>query len=338
MKSRWDALLARAAGLSTGLLPGSSLDELSRVTDLDDCASRLMRMGVDIPAEGASLVARLEHGIRRFSAAPVRILASWGRPDPEPVLIFLRDEDRRSLRRLSRGALAGRPSARRLSGLIPTVTLPERILGSLARCSSIAEIGRMLVAWGNPFGSPLLALGSDPRPDPLAVETALDRRWAELGRADARRVGGEFLRYVEDSIDFANARSLLVLITRQGGGEAAGFFLDGGRRLDRAGYLELAKLPNLDELLSALKRRLAGSAFAHALVLSGESLTRFEDVLLREQVREATRRARLEPLGGASLLRFLLRLRVQVVAVSRAVWGCALAAPPSLDGSWEELR
>lgn len=329
MRPRWDALVTRGAGLASRLLPAESLEELSRLEDLEALATRLAQLGVEAAPDGESLMAGLEHGARRWAGARLRRLAAWSRSAPEPVAIFLRDEDRRSLRRLVRGALSGAPPATRLAGLIPTEALPERMLEELAHRSSLAEIATLLVALGDPFGVTLLSLGVAPVPDPLAIETALDRCWSERGLEDARRVGGEFLRYVEESIDLANVRAL-VATSRHGEQRAAQrFFLPGGRWLDEESVSELAALAEFPALLRGLKRRLKGSTFFGALTVLEKNEGGFEETVLEERVREISRRALLDPLGGAPLLRFLLRLREQVVALSRIVWERALGVPVS---------
>ncbi len=327
MRPRWDALVVRGAGLTSRLLPVSVLQELLRLESLEELERRLTQLGFETAREGESLAARLERGVRRWAGSRLRQLAAWSRLDPAPVAIFLRDEDRRSLRRLIRGALAGAPATLRISGTLPTPELPEKVLEELARRSTLAEIATQLTAWGNAFGPPLLALGSAPRPDPLAIELALDRCWGDHGLADGRRIGGEFLRYVEESIDLANASSLIVLVSQRQRDEAARFFLPGGRWLDEATLSELVAAPDLSTLHSFLRTRLAGSSFARALAATGESESRFEEAVLRERIRELSRKGLSEPLGGAPLLRFMLRLRAQVVTLSRAIWERALAVP-----------
>lgn len=329
MKPRWDALVTRAAGLATHLLPAELLDELSRIEDLAALAARLAHLGIEAAHEGDGLAACLEHGARRWAGSRLRQLAAWCRSAPEPISIFLRDEDRRSLRRLVRGAISGAPPATRLAGLIPTEALPERVLVELARRTSLTEIATLLVAWGNPFGVALHSLGAAPRPEPLAVEIALDRCWGERGLEDASRVKGAFLWHVEESIDLANVRTLIVMNSQREQRGKTGFFLAGGHWLDEKAYSELATLAEQSILISALKRRLAGSVFFPALSVLETKRGDFEQAVLEERIREISKQALSDPLSGAPLLRFLLRLRAQVVELSRIVWERALGAPLS---------
>jgi vacuolar-type H+-ATPase subunit C/Vma6 len=327
MAPAWDDVNARARGLAGHLLDRAALEDLGGAPDLPTLARRLAERGIE--TAGDSSPAGLELAVRRAGARQVRLLARWLGDRADLLRVILEDEDRRSVRALLRGAVAGAPAAARLAGLLPTPSLPERLLEELAHQLRPRDVAALLTVWKHPFGSPLLGVSSSEHPDLFAVEHALDRAFAARAVEGAARGGGALRAYVADQIDLANAATAVALAGGPAERPAESLFLPGGRRLRLEGYTAAAKAGDIakaaaiiavafEEPRAALIRRHAGQP------------VELERALLAERIEALGRQAREDPLGPAPILRYFLRLRAQMVALRLAIWGAALGAPPAV--------
>ena len=328
MTARWEDVNARARGLATHLIAPAALGAMADAPDLPTLARALELAGIRIATEAVRDPAALELAVRRWAAAQIRLLIRWLGDRDAALRVLLEDEDRRSLRAVLRGAVAGAAAAPRLAGLIPTPGLSERMLETLAALAQPRKIAATLAAWRHPYGAPLLAAAAEGEPDPLALEMALDRCWADRAVAGARSGGRGLRRFVSDILDETNLISALLL---SGNGldippESA--FLAGGELIapDRfarairsadalAAGTELASA--LEPERAALVRRYAGDP------------ARLARQLARVRLRVLHHAARHDPLGPAPVLEYLLRLRAEVVMLRALIWGCALAMPPA---------
>jgi len=331
MTARWEAPNARARGLGTHLLSDEAMSALSTAPDLAAMVALLEAAGIVIPEEGRLTPLAIELGIRRAAANELQRLARWfGDRDAAPGLIFA-DEDRRSLRAMIRGAAAGASAEARLVGLIPTPSLPERVLAELARQPRVTDVAALLVAWDHPLGSALLSAASATatEPDVLRLELEVDRWFTGRARAAASHGGRTLRRYVEQSIDLDNARTALLLAASDTELPADDFFLSGGRHLSRAAFRDAAKAGSA----LAASQQLAGPLAAHGvgglLLQHAGDIARLDEALLRARMSALRLEARLDPLGAAPVLAYVLRLRAQVVALRRCLWGIELGIPPA---------
>lgn len=330
MTARWEAPNARARGLGTHLLSDETMAALAAAPDLASMVALLEAAGIAIPEEGRLTPVAIELGIRRAAASELQRLARWFGDDRSaaPGLIC-DDEDRRSLRAMIRGAAAGASAEARLVGLIPTPHLPERVLAELARQPRVSDVAALLVAWDHPLGSALLSAAAATEPDVLRLELEVDRWFARQAEAAARHGGHTLRRYVEQSIDLDNARTALLLAASDTELPADDFFLRGGRHLSRAAFHDAA------EAGSALPaaRQLAGPLAAHGvgrvLLQHAGDIARLDEALLRARMSALRLEARLDPLGAAPVLAYVLRLRAQVVALRRCLWGIELGIRPA---------
>lgn len=278
---------SRARGLQSRLLSRSALVELASATDV---AEWLAERGL-VPWTARAPLA-LERALRRVRADRLAILGRWC-GDMLP-LVFL-DEDRRSLIFLLRRARAGRSS---LEGLIPTPTLPERVLATLAE-QDTAGLVALLVAWRHPLGRHLAAAESLPE-----REQAIHRAFFRLAPR-GHRVVRHHLRLL---VDVANAQALAVGRDQPATTRDPDAWIPGGEAFDRARYA--AVLEGV--------RPLALNGFPD---LSDRGVL----VTLLGRLR---RQARLEPLGSAPVLYFALRLRAEAIDLRTVLWGRALGTPP----------
>jgi len=148
MSATWGDLNARARGLATHLASRPTLEQLAESPTLAALARDCVATGV-LPAEPEQPAPfAFELAFRRVAALQLKTLIRWMGPRTEALRFLLEDEDRRSLRALLRGAAAGVAAETRLAGLIPTPSLPERLLTELARQPRCRDAVALLVASG----------------------------------------------------------------------------------------------------------------------------------------------------------------------------------------------
>jgi vacuolar-type H+-ATPase subunit C/Vma6 len=237
--------------------------------------------------------------------------------------VSFEDEDRRSVRTVLRGAVAGSPARERLAGLLPTPGLPERALEQLASLAAPGEIAAQLAVWGHPFGPALLSASAADHPDLTRIELALHRCFAGRAVRGARQ-GGRALRvYVAESIDLLNAEAMLELAA--GGHELVPqeVILDGGRGLTRPVLAAAAGAGSAArDLLASAVRGTDLAPMLEAISTAGEL------ELLQARIAAWRRRALADPVGIAPLLEYLLRLRAETVQLHWLIWSAALGMPP----------
>jgi vacuolar-type H+-ATPase subunit C/Vma6 len=289
--------------------------------------AELRRLGFPLSGEGVPPPAELELAVRRWAAAALATLARWAGRRVATLAIIYEDEDRKSLRAMLRGAVGRVPAEARLSGLIPTPTLPERALEELAHQVSVAAVVTLLQVWGSPYAAALSAAGRAAEPDLFAIELALDRAFAARALSAARSGGPDLLAFVRESVDLANAVTALLLAVAGRDVVPKEAFLLGGVRVSIVTFEEAAAAPGAGQAGVRLARAFTPSPLAVAFHDLGADPGRLEDALLRLRVHELQLRARLSPLGPAPVLWFALRLKACVIDLQRIIWGTALGAP-----------
>ena len=325
--TRWEDVNARARGLSTHLLSAAELQLVSRAQDIPTLAAELRRLGFPLRGEGVPPPAELELAVRRWAAAALAILARWAGQRVATLAIIYEDEDRKSLRAMLRGALCGAAADARLSGLIPTPTLPERALEELARQVSVAALVTLLQVWSSPYGAALAPAARAAEPDPFAIDLALDRTFAARALSAATRGGPDLLAFVRETVDLTNAVTAVLLSAAGKDIAPKEAFLPGGVRVSIVTFEEAAAAGGPGQAGVRLARAFRPSPLAAAFRELGAEPARLERELLRLRMHEQQQRARLSPLGPASVLWFALRLRACVIDLQRIIWGTALAAP-----------
>lgn len=325
MSADFTAVDARARGLTRHLFTRSELEALAGhdVPGIARAVARSAKVLAPV-AEGASTL-ELERVLRQTAKQHLRTLARW--EGAAPVLgVFFADQDRRSLRAMFRGALGSAPADERLAGLIPTPTLPERVLAELARQPTAAAVAAHLFVLGHPDAARLLPLTAQAQPDLVALELALARGSAERATAAAAR-GDENLRaYVAQRLDVANVQTAL-LLAKEKELEAARCFVEGGRDFPRAAFL---KVTGGEGALARLREALQGTPLGPLVADSALDAPRFERAAFSLALRQQRTHARLAPLSSAPALFFLLRLEGQARDLRRILWGAALGAPAVL--------
>ena len=322
----WGDVITRARGLSTHLLRAAQYAPLCAAEDVRALADQLSALRLmPAPERGAAGDEHaIELALRRRAGARLRILTRWAGDRRDELAPLLDDEDRRALRALLRGALAGVPPEARLSGLIPTPALPMRALDQLARAGNVATIAALLVAWRHPFGADLATEGRRQRPDPLELEMTLARTYARRARGAARSGDASMRLFVSRVIDLENLRAFVVLAEHRTDVDAASVFVTGGRIVTADDLRAAAQSASAAEASARLGRRTAGTPLAAALAPGNRPA---DDCALDALVREFHRFALREPLGTAPLILFVLQQRAELRNLLRVLWSISLGVP-----------
>jgi hypothetical protein len=321
------ALVARARGLGTHLLSRVSLVAARQAPDLESLAHRLEERG--IPATPRPITAEaLELSVRRWAARELARLARWlPAGDPLGDALF-GEEDRRSLRAMLRGAAAGAPPARRLAGLIPTPTLPERLLAELARQPAPAAVAALLATWRHPLGPALRAATTGAEPDLAEMERALVHASLDALRARTRR--HRLGAWTRDSIDIANARLAVGLAGRDDDPPLGRLLAEGGA-VPLEAFRPVVSAGTTAEAARRAARLLPPGSFAAAFREGATRPERLDDLLLAARIGALAREAALDPLAPSAVLRYGMRLRAQVMLLREAIWRLALGMPIPQD-------
>ncbi|MBW2587454.1 MAG: V-type ATPase subunit [Deltaproteobacteria bacterium] len=320
----------RARGLRTHLLPANDLERLARTTSLLTLQRELSGLGYirsDAPATAMSL----ERAIRRRAASQMAILDRWCTDDRRAALaVIFEDEDRRSIQAILRGAQQGTGTEVRMAGLVPTRSLPERALLTLAGQPTPTDVIRMLALWNHPLGAPLVAAASGAHPSLFEIEVELQRAFARRASARAHQGGSQLLEYVEQVVDVMNAWSALLHFVERDPAIVDMTFVEGGRWLTRDVFHKLMTLetrPQVEKRLAwELRKSALGSAFHNEL----DSLAQLESAMLRAQIDWQNRAVRVDPSGAAPIIGFAIELRAEVVNLRGIIWGVALRAPAAM--------
>lgn len=324
------ALVARARGLRTRLVARGVLDELADASDVQSLARGLARQGPWLePVEQPVTWGRVEAAVRRTAARHLRVLATWARACPL-LDIFYADQDRRSLRALLRGALEGASVDERLAGLLATPRLPERLLEVLARQPTAARVVAQLVLARHPDAAMLTPVATRAHPAVLEVEHALVAAFADRSVAAARSGDENLRQFVRTRVDVCNMQMALSVAGRPRDVAPDMQFTDGGAALDRRAFASACDAPSAGEASERMRRALAGTALQELASLAGGDPVRLEDVATRRALEHQRRQERLDPLGSAPLVSFLLRLQAQTMDIQRLVGGVTLGAPASV--------
>lgn len=293
------AVAARARGLETTVLAPAVLGELELARDSRDFAE----------LTGLADVAAVEAATRERAEHDLATLARWS----DALAPLVLDEDRRSVRALVRGLAAGAPSMQRLAATIATPALPAKTLVHLAEATTIGELVEAL--GDHPFARVLA--GARAPLDPLAIELALTRRFAELARSRDRALR----TYLSQVIDAEHAGAALLLAERGRELDASGEYARGGRLVDRDTFRAAAAGP-IGVARGKLAAALAGTPLQRALfdVAPGA----LEDAALAWQLATQHRLRRFAPLGLAPAIHVVLRRRDEARRLRRVAWRLVL--------------
>lgn len=308
---------ARARGLATHLFTRGELEAHAGL-DLPALARALAHASkLSAPVVEHASAAELERAVRLTSRHHLLTLSRWEGSAPA-LHVFAAEQDRRSVRAMLRGALSAAPAEERLGGLIPTPTLPERVLVELSRQPTPAAVVTVLFAVSHPLAEALLPLTAQKQPDLLALELALTRAWARWASQKARRGDERLRRFVAQRLDAVNAQTALVLETAKDV-RRQDCFVEGGT-IPAGAWLQERGLQDMleDTPFEPLARELPIDP------------ARFERGAFLLTLHEQRALARREPLSSAPVLCFLVRLEAQARDLRALIWAAVLGAPAAL--------
>lgn len=323
---------SRARGLLMHLLTRAELEALA-VNDAASLPRALRRLDkLAAPISDTAPAAELERAVRQTAKRHLATLARWDGAGPA-LEVFAADQDRRSLRALLRGAQQAATADQRLAGLLPTSTLPERVLTELAHQPTPADVVSHLFVLRHPDAARLLPLTTKKaQPDLFAVDLALVQGFAERGHAGARRGDENLRRFVAHRLDVSNAQAALLL----GGSrdvDPARCFVEGGECLAKKAFLAVVRAGAPRDAALLLRRALLTTPLTHLVesaAVASLDAARLEHSGFALLLDEQRRAARQLPLSSGPVLYFLLRLDAMARDVRRLAWAASLGAPPAL--------
>jgi len=261
----------------------------------------------------------------------MRVLDRWcGERRRLALSVLFEDEDRRSIQSILRGAEQGVASEARMAGLVPTASLSERALSTLASQPTPADVVRMLLVWNHPFGPPLVEAASRAHPSLFELEVALQRAFARRASTRAREGGAQMVEYVGQVIDLMNAWSALLHFAERDPKIVDLTFVEGGQWLTRPVFERLMGVATREEVEKQLAWELRSSALAHVFRPGLDEIAELESAALRAQIAWQNRSMRIDPSSAAPVIGFVIELRAQVLNLRRIIWGVALRAPAAL--------
>lgn len=323
-------LNARARGLRTHLLSVGEMERLARSATLSSLQRELAAIGYapsDTPASATSL----DKAVRRHAARQMALLNRWCGDDRRSTFaVIFEDEDRRSIQAILRGAAQGTATESRMSGLIPTTSLPERALRTLCAQPTPADVVRMLVLWRHPFGAALVGASGGPHPSLFEIEIALQRAFARRASTHARPGGAQLVDYVQQIVDLMNTWSALLHFVERDPAIADLAFVEGGRWLTRDVFENLMSLGTRRQVEARLAWELRKSPLASIFRNEIDDTADLEALALRAQIDWLNRAVRIDPSGPAPVIGFAMELRAEVRNLRGIIWGVALQAPAAL--------
>jgi vacuolar-type H+-ATPase subunit C/Vma6 len=159
----------------------------------------------------------------------------------------------------------------------------------------------------------------------FGAEVAIARTFAERAREGARRGDPVLREFVTEAIDLENLVTALLLPGSER--TPAECFIDGGSRLRARLFERAAGAPDRAEAAALLRRGL-GQGPLGLLLRHPDDLSGLEEAALQHRIDWLQTRASHDPLTSAPVLVYALRVRQEVIALQRIVWGLGLGAPP----------
>jgi hypothetical protein len=270
----------------------------------------------DASAESAAdaIDASIEHEVARRLA----LLGRWLAERRAAFAAVFAYEERRALRFWLRVVANGgpRPPPKRAPG---AAALPARLRDELAAAADGAALVAALRRAASPWAEPLADALREHPDQTNALEPALDRAFAAHALAAARPVGGRLLAFVRDGIDLENAWDALA------GGSA---FAAGGR-LAAGEHAAVAADPDEVSRRRRLARRFARTPLARIFDEPDLATAALESRARAVRIANEQRAARVDPLGPAPILTFVLRLRAERAELRRINQGIAQGWAPA---------
>lgn len=216
-----------------------------------------------------------------------------------------------------------------ISVLIPAGEMDESALKELNLQKDIQEAAKLLHTWRSPYATPLKdAIEQYLRErDLIIIELALDRFVHKycLSAAEGNELNKKIIkRFIIQRIDSINISTLLKLAGEGlSPARAAGYFLEGGERINKDGFLQLSAGKDKKTVLQGLADSVKDSIWKKAIGAADHD----EAFFLEEQLEELTRKemcrlAVIEPLSIALAVCFVYKKireikNLRIIAMSK---------------------
>lgn len=327
MRPGWDALAARARGLTTHLLSDERMRRIERASGFSEAAHELRETayGPFLPPPRDVGPGALEAALLRSLAARMATLARWAGPGGGGLAPIFLDQDARNVRAILRGIAGAVGPEQRLRGSVPTPWLDGKALDRLARSQTAGSVAATLATWGHPLGPALLEEAGAAHMDLFRLEVALDRGYARAAFDTARRAGGRMRRFVAESLDVRNVLGALVLAGARREGEPVDLFVEGGELLSREDFERAAAAADRTSAAEIVERATAGSLLAAAVAERPLTAAAISGRILGARIAWLERESRIDPVSAVPVLLFVLRLRSEGVRLRHALWAAAAA-------------
>jgi vacuolar-type H+-ATPase subunit C/Vma6 len=325
VSASWEALGARARGLSTHLLSSERVRSVEQAMSLPELDHALR----DTPyvrhlGSRDAWPVTVEIAVARSVAERMSTLARWAGPSGGALRPVFIEQDARNVRDILRGVVGGLAPEQRIAGALPTPALGRKELETLARADSAGAVAATLVEWVHHLGSALLEEASRRQPDVYRLEAALARQAGAEATLAARKGGKPMRAFVREGIDADNAVTAVLLAGVRTEGDAADLFVEGGSSLGVDDFVRAAAAPNRVAASDLLARAAAGTVLERPLRDRPATPSALSARILGARIDALAHRSRLEPLTAVPVLLFVLRLRREAQLVRRALWGAAL--------------
>jgi hypothetical protein len=313
----------RARGLQIHLFSQQALGRLARSAGSGVLAGALQSAGYwpapsprgVSPSAAEAIDASIEYGF----AQRLAVLSTWLGSRRQIFAAVFEDEERRALRIRLRFLASGgsRAGFDRLAGGL--WALPRPLREQLERADDLAEFARALRRARSAYAQPIARALAEHGQDAPALERALDRAFSSRACRAAARLGGRLRAWVADAIDLENAWDALV-----GGGLA---FVEGGAQLSPQQHAQIAAEASERGRRRRLSRVFAGTSLSKVFEDPEVPLPALEGRAMAARIADERRAARLDPIGAAPILEFVMRLRAERADLRRINWGIAQGLP-----------
>lgn len=224
-----------------------------------------------------------------------------------------------------------------ISVLIPAGEMDESALKELNRQKDVQEVAKLLYTWGSPYARPLKdAIEQYLRERHLIIiELALDRfvhkrcLSAAAGNEMNRKIIERFIRQRIDSINISTVLKLAGEGLSPAG--AAGYFLEGGKRINKDEFLQHSASKDKKTVLQGLADSVKDSRWKKVIGAADHD----EAFFLEEQLEELTRKemcriAVIEPLSIALAVCFVYK-KIREIKNMRIIARAKIFDMPSIE-------
>jgi len=331
---------ARIRGMRARLLDSSYLDGLIAAPNVNSLIQDLSETEYGPDIEDAIIKSRdaaaIDEALKNNMVRTFQKVNRFINDEARYILTTLLGRwDVFNIKTILRGKHMQLPAQDIAEGLLPAGHLTPVDLDALSMMNDIRAVIDTAVTWGLPYASALRSGYMDfMRSGELAdLELALDRYysgWADerLGRRSANtQLARKLLRM---QVDISN----LVTVFRFQKADVENidvgrFFLEGGEAIKADLYKELARMSDVDEVLSRLKGTPYSKALDEAAVkfLEENSISVFERALEDHLMRKALTMGTGDPLGVGVAIAYLWAKQNEVTNLRIIVKGKAVGMP-----------